>query len=300
MATYYISPTGDDVNGDGSQSNPWKTTAHAIANSADGDTIIFLDGTYIWTATDYTFDAYRTFQAQNRGQAILDGGGANVQLVKVGKTNGTTIIDGLIFQNAYTTNQYTMFALAYASPNISTFQNCIFRNLTICGWGSGNNYHGGGLFGGRTYGDWNGTLTIKNCLIYNIYEDVTYYNAPIISHRDNGGSALIKLYNNTISIGVTPAPLGVILAVETTTPSQIDFKNNIFYNSSGETFKIYDNSYSPTPTGLVDYCCFYNIDTTRAPLGSNNITADPQLVDVTNGDFRLRPNSPCIDAGVLI
>ena len=33
------------------------------------------------------------------------------------------------------------------------------------------------------------------------------------------------------------------------------------------------------------------------PPGPGNIDADPRFVDTANGDFRLRPDSPCIDAG---
>jgi hypothetical protein len=34
-----------------------------------------------------------------------------------------------------------------------------------------------------------------------------------------------------------------------------------------------------------------------SPIG-NNVVADPQFVDPANGDYRLGPNSPCIDAGL--
>src|SRR6185436_16309710 len=40
------------------------------------------------------------------------------------------------------------------------------------------------------------------------------------------------------------------------------------------------------------YCC-----TTPDPGGVGNIVADPQFVDATNGNYRLGPTSPCVDAG---
>ena len=44
-ATYYVSPTGNDTTGDGSESNPWQTISHAIDNASvsDGDTIKLMD-----------------------------------------------------------------------------------------------------------------------------------------------------------------------------------------------------------------------------------------------------------------
>ncbi len=43
----------------------------------------------------------------------------------------------------------------------------------------------------------------------------------------------------------------------------------------------------------LNYCC-----TTPLPTdGVGNITTDPRFVNAAAGDFRLRPDSPCIDAG---
>ncbi|MBK7106866.1 MAG: hypothetical protein IPH62_16460 [Ignavibacteriae bacterium] len=46
---YYVSPTGNDITGDGSEGNPWHTIQGAIDNVVviNGDTIIVMNGTYI-------------------------------------------------------------------------------------------------------------------------------------------------------------------------------------------------------------------------------------------------------------
>jgi hypothetical protein len=44
--------------------------------------------------------------------------------------------------------------------------------------------------------------------------------------------------------------------------------------------------------GALEYCC-----TAPLPDGVGNISADPLFVNAAAGDFRLRPDSPCIDAG---
>jgi hypothetical protein len=57
----------------------------------------------------------------------------------------------------------------------------------------------------------------------------------------------------------------------------------------------YSNSqldYSSDPL----YCCIYH----WTGEGTKNISINPQLVDPTNGNFHLKPTSPCIDAGEFI
>jgi len=44
---------------------------------------------------------------------------------------------------------------------------------------------------------------------------------------------------------------------------------------------------------LPTYCCIQD----WAGGGVGNLAADPRFVDAANGDFHLRPDSPCIDAG---
>ena len=51
----------------------------------------------------------------------------------------------------------------------------------------------------------------------------------------------------------------------------------------------YEANYDDT---TFEYSC-----TTPLPPGPGNIEADPRFANAAGGDFRLRPNSPCIDAG---
>jgi len=45
-ATYYISPTGEDSSGNGTDGDPWATLHKAFENMQGGDTLIIKNGTY--------------------------------------------------------------------------------------------------------------------------------------------------------------------------------------------------------------------------------------------------------------
>lgn len=51
-STYYISTTGSDSTGDGSQAKPWATPGHGSRQLSAGDTLIILGGTYTLTRYD--------------------------------------------------------------------------------------------------------------------------------------------------------------------------------------------------------------------------------------------------------
>ena len=65
----------------------------------------------------------------------------------------------------------------------------------------------------------------------------------------------------------------------------------IYYNSASIGPNYHDDYYDD-----LNYCC-----TTPMPmswLSTNNLTNAPQFVNAAAGDYRLKPNSPCIDAGI--
>jgi hypothetical protein len=53
MATYYLSPSGNDSTGTGAIGNPWKTLARAWTDVAAGDTIYLRGGTHAYDNMQY-------------------------------------------------------------------------------------------------------------------------------------------------------------------------------------------------------------------------------------------------------
>jgi len=70
------------------------------------------------------------------------------------------------------------------------------------------------------------------------------------------------------------------------------FKNTIIMSDNASA--INDNVLN---TSTCTNCCVFQMHSNDASGGTNNVFTDPQFVDSANGDLRLRPSSPCINAG---
>jgi hypothetical protein len=74
--SYFVSPTGENVDGGGSPQKPWRTIQFAVDRALPGDRIILLPGLYPGESTlthGGLEDAPITIEAQQPGTAILDG-----------------------------------------------------------------------------------------------------------------------------------------------------------------------------------------------------------------------------------
>ena len=71
-STYYLSPDGDDITGNGNNTSPWKTLDKANSSINPGDTVILRDGVY--PAYFGITKSNTTWKAENKQKAILDGG----------------------------------------------------------------------------------------------------------------------------------------------------------------------------------------------------------------------------------
>jgi len=134
---------------------------------------------------------------------------------------------------------------------------CVLNNCTLTGNSAAT---GGGAYGTR----------LSNCILTG--------NTAL---RTGGGAYSCSLYNCTLADNSAPEGGGVDWST---------LFNCIVYSNQaprGANWCCEDSEGPP-----IAYSC-----TTPLPPGVGNFDADPRFVNAAAGDFRLRPDSPCIDAG---
>jgi hypothetical protein len=99
------------------------------------------------------------------------------------------------------------------------------------------------------------------------------------SARSSGGGASVGTLNNCTLVGNSSFSAGGTYSCTN--------HNCIAYFNTAE----YDPNYSAS--SILSFCC----TTPQPSSGIGNITNEPAFVNLADGDFRLQPNSPCINAG---
>jgi len=194
----------------------------------------------------------------------------------------------------------------YCYPNSSpTFNNCVISNNTA------SNYNGGGVlcgdnsnptfnncnisnntasdYGGGVLCGGNSNPTFNNCNISN-NTVVYWYGGGVFCSQSSPTFNNCVVSNNGASYG------GGVACSGSGNPT---FKNSIIWgNSAPIGNQIYTASGCTVTLSYCDYANGTNDVKGYGTVNADNcINSDPQFVDPTNKNYRLKSTSPCIDIG---
>lgn len=275
MADHYFAVTGSGSGTGADADNPqtFSTTNLNTAESAasSGDTIFFLPGNYSLTSLTLDGPSGITYKSTETHGAVIDGtqsSGGGMRVFTLGTTStdnvsciGFKFIDYRLTFNTTTTNP---------TPNTFKF-NKVEHTTNLNG---GNN--------GIVYSNNGGKVTFTDNVIYMRFEG----GARFWRYVDTW-----TIDRNTIHTDLESSVTG--MQTDNDWPSEM--KNNIWISNGSSAW---NSNATNDIAGHSINSCFYNIGTTyNTSGGTNNVFADPQFVDPANGDYRLRPSSPCIGAG---
>lgn len=328
-ATVYVS-LSSSADGPGSGwSNAFHTIQGGVNAASTGDTVLVSNGVYE-TGGRSTASGIVNRVFIDKPLTLLSLNGPDVTFIKGGGTNGTNavrclyleqdaLVSGFTITNGHTHTNWdesTIRGGGILCQSDATISNCVIT-------GNHADNDGGGVCGGTLYqctlsgniadscGGGAANSTLYNCIIsgncasnngggtyrcelYNctVEDNYAYYNGGgtyggtlhncIIKSNeagiDGGGTHRGVLYNCTIVDNLADWYGGGT--------HESDLFNSIVIDNMVKT-----NTDNWT-AGTLRYTC-----TTPLPPDTGNIQANPSFEDTAAGDYHLKTNSPCIDAG---
>jgi len=271
MANYYFHPTADQGTGDGSSKANAKQFSTTNLNTAEaqassGDVIYFLNG-------DYTLSA-------NLAMDAVDGV-IYQSLEPLGaKLKNTSSYKFLTFSTDVSVKDFQLenFNFEITSDDTTVILSGLFHTYTT-------------------------SLTLgAGDAVFKAYSATRFYTVSNSVFVPDFSGSNQALFFDTNAIGTTFTNCTIFVKATNATEVEsvygghdISYTNCILTSDNDSVIKWPDAT-----NNAADHCtncCLYDIGSNNTSGGTNNIFQDPQFVDSANGDYRLRPTSPCIGAG---
>jgi hypothetical protein len=260
--------SGSDTTGCTDPANPCATIGYALDQAGEGDTILVAQGVYtenlVITRTVTLEGAYKSAgwsRCLGRCTTTIDGNqsGAVITVTLESTHTTTTVIDGFTITNGDRGVFIELSAVAIRNSKIVHNHNT--------SWGAA------GMVIDHS------SVTITNTLVADNTDGAIFVVSPV-STSDPPSSLIVN--GSTIANNCalhSPECSGIFCSLSTCVAV-----NSIVWGHEGEDF-----------AGHNYYATFSDIE--MGLEGEGNISEDPRFIDPANGDYHLRPDSPCIDAG---
>ncbi len=158
-ATWYVSTSGDDVTGNGSQANPYKTINKAIQAASAGDEIIIAAGTYPETSQTWVdIELLKSLKlvGAGSGQTIVEFSAKQHGMEIRPDATGTVWIEGISFTKNSSNAKSADWAVLVGETG-GTFSSITFKDVEIA-YAQARNLH----FAAATYA----SIVIEDCDIH--------------------------------------------------------------------------------------------------------------------------------------
>ena len=279
MATVYIKPGSGT--GTGTLADPYffDQLGTAETGAGSGGKILFTDGTYIASSILQLGASNVTYEALNSKNAIIDfqnSASAALELGRSADSFAGFALKGLVFDNIGSITNNGAVDVEIASGELLTVDECEFLDMAstykaLVGSGSAS-----------PTGAMNATFT--GCIFTGSTSstDVDFFRYRLATplHSLSIINCLCIFTNNNTNE-----------FFKTTTTGNVTVKNTILKGEGSGTTTL-----GTATTFTESNNCYFGIGES-ADAANGIIIDDPLFVDSTTGDYRLRPNSPCIGAG---
>jgi hypothetical protein len=276
MANYYFHPTADQGTGSGDSATNAKAFTNAALATAEGainsgDTIFFN------TSATYAVGGALDFCSAETSKVInyktTDGSKAKFTCTSCDLGN-TSLVSALSYENidittSATSDAVVLYQLTSDVTRLQTFNGCLFDAVGF--------FEENGTTG-CPRANFTGCIFTQNS------------NKYFFEHRNGTNVAADCVFTNCTI----------------TNPGGASGYRTIIFRKVNCTLKnciILDTTNSYTTLGvdstitISPFNSFLQADGTSLSADANNRAVDPIFVDSANGDYRLRPSSPCINAG---
>ncbi len=290
-ATIHVDIANCPGPGNGSEAEPYCSIQTAIDNAVDTDEIVVAPGTYFETIT-FLGKAITLRSSDGPEVTVIDGSGFFHVVQCVSGEGSETVLDGFTITGGNANGDVfpdNVGGGMFISDSGPTVMNCVFSG-SIAGAGGGM-YHSNStptvadcIFIGNmgSFGGSGGALVVTNDSIANLVNCLFVGNSSPV-----GGaiycccSAQAFLTNCTFS--QNSATSGGAVAVFG--GGNMHLRNCILWGNN------------PDQIVIINFGFIVVVSSDVQGGWGSNIDADPLFVNPDNGDYRLLPGSPCIDAG---